>query len=77
MKQNFSVSISKTSWNNGDFKESTIYWEYQSFDEARAKYDELVSEQSVHIATLTFVKVDAVIKMCCETEILYRVKISN
>jgi len=77
MKQNFGVSLSKTSWNNGDYKESTIVWDYQSFDEARAKYDELVSEQSVHVATLTFVKVDAVIKMSFETETLYRVRIAN
>lgn len=77
MKQNFSVSLSKTSWNNGDFKESTFVWEYYSFDEAKKKYDEEVAETSVHIATLTFVKVDAVIKMSLETETLYRVKISN
>jgi poly-D-alanine transfer protein DltD len=74
---NYNVTSSKTTFWKGEWEEKSHCWEYETFQEAHDKYEKLVTEHSVHVGTLTHVKVDQEIKMCFKTQIQYRVRISN
>ena len=78
MTNNYNVILSKTSYNKGEFNESVYNYEFQTYEEALEKYEDLVVSESKHISGLFFVKSDATIVVYDQyKQIRRRLKISN
>jgi hypothetical protein len=79
MKHNYSVSVNKTTFIDGTYKETSRVLEIptDSFLTAYDEYQKMVSKHAEHVAELTYVKLDVVIQLAIGDKILNRIKLSN
>jgi hypothetical protein len=77
MEKNYSVSITKTSHFNLEYKQLAIAFEFKTWDEAYNKYKECVEDESAHVSTLNSVRSSVTITMAHKDSIQYRVNIYN
>ena len=77
MNFDYSVSITKTSHFELEYKQLAVAFEFKTFDEAYEKYKECVADESAHVSTLNSVRSSVTITMAHKDSIQYRVNIYN
>jgi hypothetical protein len=77
MNNDYTVSITKTSHFNLEYKQLAIAYELSTWDEACEKYKECVADESMHVSTLNSVRSNVTITMAHKDSIQYRVNIYN
>lgn len=77
MKQEYTVSIKKISHFDLEYREMSVCFEYNTWEEALKSYASNVASESAHASTLCTVRTDIVITMAHKTSIQYRVRIAN
>lgn len=77
MKQEYTVSINKISHYDLEYREMSVCFEHNTWEEALKEYTRQVASESAHASTLNSVRTDIVITMAHKTSIQYRVRIAN
>lgn len=79
MNNNYSVSVNKTTFIDGTYKQTSRVLEIptDSYLTAYDEYQKMVLKHAEHVAELTFVKLDVVIQLASGDKILNRIKLSN